>query len=132
MSVDASDPENPLFVWGAHCNLPGAFQTVPRSELYAWILIIERAVPVGRLELVSDSELNVKVAQGIAENGGAVPDGVGNHDLWVRFWKAALARDSLLVIRWTKGHVEEKDLQKYAPSWADIFGNECADILAEC
>ena len=128
--VDASDPNNPLFLWGAHCNLPGAFQTVPRSELYAWIFIIERAVPLGRLEFVSDSELNVKIAKDIADNDGVVPDDVDNFDLWARFWKRARGRDSLPTARWTNGHVEEKDLQKYAPSWVDIFGNECADTLA--
>ena len=49
--------------FAAHCALPGKIQTAPRSELFAFYLLVSK-VSHGTLMIVSDSKINVDLFNG--------------------------------------------------------------------
>ena len=53
----------PLFDWGGFANLPGEVQNSVRAELFVWVLLLQRVVLDGPLVLVSDSLVNIKIWQ---------------------------------------------------------------------
>ena len=120
-----SDPQP--FVWGAYAPLPGLLQTVPRGELYAMVLVVERVLE-GNLEIRSDSKVNVD----LFHKGRQACLASSNSDLWLRLWDVLGSREVCLEMIWVKGHTDDVDVaNRYLALPIDIFGNSCADRLAE-
>ena len=63
--------------WGAHFPLVGIVQSVPRSELYAIVMVVSK-VPGGNIYIVSDSEINVAMFYKTRN----IALGSTNGDLW--------------------------------------------------
>ena len=84
-------------MWGTYAPLPGLLQTVPRGELYAMVLVVERVFE-GNLEIRSDSKVNVD----LFHKGKQVCLTSSNSDLWVRVWEVLDSRDVFLEMVWVK------------------------------
>ena len=75
---------------------------------------------------MSDSEVTVK---GIHAGEREGP----NADLWVVLWNLVAKRGITLTARWVKSHVVNEPwlIDRYPTTLRDVFGNACADKLAE-
>ena len=103
-------------IWGALGLHPGEAQTVPRAELYAVLVAVERSDPAAALTVVSDSEVNVK----LYAKGELATANAANHDLWTRLWNAKHRRSASLTIKWCKGHADGEHLAKGIISHIDM------------
>ena len=127
MDYDYETPDPAPFCWGAFFALPGAVQTVPRGELFAIVVVVER-IGLGLVEVRSDSKLNVDLF-----NKGRDECLASQHsDLWQRLWSILEAGAVQLKLTWVKGHSSDYEVAiKYDVSVADMFGNSYADGLAD-
>ena len=116
---------NPL-LWGAFAPLPGAAQSVPRAELYAILVIIERAAP-GAFVIRTDSKVNVQLFQ----RGKEATFASVNSDLWSRLWAVLDRGEVSCTLIWVKGHADDLDtFIKFNVTTHDLYGNVLADALA--
>ena len=116
----------PEFCWGAYMCLPGAKQTVPRSELMACILVLQN-VSSGPVMIATDSWITV-----LGFRRG--PEGYQAHenaDLWALFWVQVRRLGTCVDLRWVKAHATTLHLSQGRVSLLDLFGNACADTLAD-
>ena len=119
------DPES-LFKWGAFTALPGERQTVPRSELMA-ICIVLQHVNDGNTDIVTDCKNNANAFQ----RGKQYCLESEHADVWEDIWQILDDREISLSVRWSKGHADNPEVMaKYEVKPRDLFGNLCADALA--
>ena len=121
-------------------NLPGVSQTIVRAELFAWIVVLY-FVEDGPVQIVTDSEANVRVFHQFCIGTEKLEVEIANVDLWSVFLGLARRRSVLPRCTWVKSHitgagVSEADSRKLVakhPDLAveDIVGNAAADALAD-
>ena len=135
--LDLDDPGNPKIACGAYGPLPGRWQTVPRSELYAAIQVLD-LVRTGNVVIFSDCSYFVDHA-GLAEKRNCMCLG-SNGDLWTRWWALIDERNKVVdplgaplwtvVVKKVKAHSEYADLCSGAITLENFKGNALADYLA--
>ena len=113
---------------------PGLEQTVPRSELYAWLVVVSKCVGGGAVTLVSDSKVCADVGTQLLVEGLErlrFDTSVSNADLWNCFLYFVRRHSLQVTLRWVKGHVDDVATLKNMTSVPfDLFGNACADVFA--
>ena len=118
--------EQPFFRWGAFGVQVGSVHTVPRSELFA-ILVVVQKVPSGKLVICTDSKINVD----LYIKGFEACKSSTNSDLWIQIWQKLHQGHLSLTLRWVKGHVSSPDdMVKYNLQPFELYGNLAADALA--
>ena len=117
------------FQWGAYGALPGLAQSVPRSELFAVLVILRRAVAGAFLHIVSDSWVTVAC---FLEGPGGAWRASANADLWAHVWRLVSTMGGV-QLHWVKSHCAEQLslFEWYAPKVFWVVGNACADVLAD-
>ncbi len=125
--LDFSEPSAPTAVAGCCGGLPSMPQTVPRSELYAAIFVVENCIcPDKKLWLLSDCKYFVQSAA-----KGRDHCIYGQHaDLWLRYWDACEAKDLQIRITKVKAHSSVDDVKLGQISLEDFAGNTYADKFA--
>ena len=127
MNADFHNPDADPLIWGAYLALPGPLQTVPRSELYAVMVIVERA-SVGLFEVRSDAKIIVD----LYARGRAACLSAEHSDLWRRIWSILDRGVVILRLVWVKGHSDEFAIaEQYMVEPVNVFGNTYADALAD-
>ena len=108
-------------------NLPGPVQTVPRSEIYATILLLTHAQRNTELEYYTDHKnLMNNYNQGLEYCKSLM-----NYDLYLRIFQLKDNKRITLHIKWLPAHTDTKDRPIPDGITAkDIFGNKQADIQA--
>ena len=111
--------------FGVYFGLEGKVQTVPRSELFAIIVLCLLAAPNISIRVGSDSAICVSGVASKQRSGE-------NWDMWGRLWKLVGDKQIQLECFWVKSHGDEHPefFSKYDLSVHDSFGNCCADRLA--
>ena len=84
-------------LFGAFAAIPGPIQTVPRSELFAVLMVVSAVVPGAVVTIVSDSAITVKGIQEHRCTGS-------NADLWDVIWRFVASKRIALKARWVKSH----------------------------
>jgi len=100
-------------------------QTVPRAELRAATIVVERSR--GCVTIVTDCKM---VKTGFDRGPGDRPRSALHAD-WQRFWSAVQNFEGELNVLWTKAHVVARDLRLGRSTPMDAYGNTAADKLAE-
>ena len=113
---------DPHFEFGIHSPLPG-IQTVPRAELWAVLYVALQCTHRAHIHIITDSENTMR---GI-RTGRRTGD---NADLWIALWKQVADKCITLQVDWVKSHLDKVDCEQDFPQ-AWIYGNACADVLAE-
>ena len=125
--LNLDDPGNPKIACGAYGPLPGRRQTVPRSELFAAIAVLD-LVQRGDVVIFSDCSYLVDHADSLAKRECLC---LGrNGDLWTRWWHLIDTRDGLVVVKKVKAHSMYSDLCSGAITLENFRGNALADYLA--
>ena len=124
--VDTTVPGVPELVAGVFGPVPGPEHTVPRSELYAAVYVLESVELDTDIHLISDSKYFVDKAC------RRRPDSflAGHGDLWDRYWNAVENREGNVRISKVKAHATQEDLDRGVVSWDWYAGNAMADKLA--
>ena len=137
----------PCFRFGFHGNLPDTPQTVPRSELFAWLVVLQNVEPEGAIEIVTDSEVCVETFAKQRNRQGEIDPDEANADMWRCLWHLLQQRNggiASLAVKtpWAKAHSYEARGASQADELCkvvakgpgtmllDVFGNSCADRLA--
>jgi len=110
---------------GAHAVLAHDVQTVPRSELRAATVILERAA--GQVVIVVDCKL-VKLG---FDRGPLNRTKSHLSADWDRFWKAWSSFNGQVEVLWTKAHARIVDIRSGRTTPMDAYGNAAADKFAE-
>jgi ribonuclease HI len=114
--------------WGRALPLAGRRQTVPRAEIFAFVLALEETT--GNVRFVTDHQPLFRAWHGRLESAGQA--GLANEDLWQRARAAFAARGPGEVqVEWVASHTEEH--VHLLTSERDFFlalGNASADVLA--
>ena len=114
------------FHWGAFGVLPGKLQSVVRGELFAILLVVINTK--GMIEVVTDSKVNADLYW----KGELQCTQSANADLWKELWALLREKGMTLSLVWSKGHADElHTFTKYKVTARNLFGNLCADRLAE-
>ena len=123
--MDGSDAVLPIMIGGVYGGLPGATQTVPRSELYAAVHVME-ATGEAPVWLLSECKYFTDKARGLT----ARSSGCDNHDLWERYWSAHSLKAGDVRVTKVKAHGNLEDLREGHVSFEDYAGNAYADRFA--
>ena len=112
--------------------LPGAKQTVPRSELNAALqTLLAMSETPGDLIMVSDCK---SVVDGFAGEGRGTKACGANGDLWHEIFKLMdqrKARGDCTTVKKVRAHAELWHVQAGLILWQDFVGNEYADAFAK-
>ena len=127
-SLDLHSNLDSSFLFGAYAPLVGVEQTVPRGELYGILLIVRFAADGAKLDIRSDSKTNVDLFYTTSSNTLASTNG----DLWYELWQLINSKSLDVTLTWVKGHCESNHVAaQFSLSLHDIYGNACADRLAD-
>ena len=115
------------FLWGVYAALTGKVHTIVRAELYAMVVIARHVEDNATVTIVSDSKVNVDHF-----HLGRQHCATASHsDLWYEFWQLIGEKGLAMDMQWTKSHVTPELLVRYNISSRHLFGNICADKLAD-
>ena len=122
--MDGSDSHMPALHTGGYGGLPGKAQTVPRAALYAAVVVMEAtgATPVW---LLSDCSYFTK---GAADESSC--EGSDNYDLWERYWRAHVQKNSNVRVSKVKAHGNVDDIREGRIDFENYAGNMYADRFA--
>ena len=118
------DPNPVLF--GAHGPLPGFTQTVPRSELFAVLVVIQKVAVRSIIVIVSDSAVTVDGFR----SGRACCMSSPHSDLWEQVFDLIEQRHLGVTLLWVKSHWQLSMQDQYPIHPVDLIGNSAADSLA--
>ena len=124
--LNLDDPGNPSLACGAFGPLPGPLQTVPRSEIFAAIQVLD--LVHGAVIIYSDCEYFVSRAGALGQR--ARMRAGKNGDLWARWWDLVDERDGAVIVRKVKAHSEHRALVSGAIALELYMGNAYADYMA--
>jgi Ribonuclease HI len=123
--------DNIVFDLGIYLTLPGCIQTVPRSEAYALLAVLEHAANGASIEFFTDSKiLSDTFAKGVP---GA--DSSKNDNLHLDLHDHIKSKSLSMSVYWMPSHSEDDETKAAKkPDWCTDFhvkGNKQADRLAE-
>ena len=97
-----------------------------RGELYAILIVVQRSS--GHVVIITDSKVNADLYW----KGELHCLRSANADLWKELWTTISDKSMTVILEWSKGHADDPDVfARYSVSRRNLFGNLCADRLAE-
>ena len=116
------------FEFGAWSALCGDIQTIPRGELFCFVLLLRNAMFNQHFHVFSDSKVNIVNFNKGAKHCKHVPNG----DLWTELFSLLDSKKCSLVLEFVPSHIFEKSKKSVAStSVFAILNNTAADRLAE-
>ena len=92
-----NDEANLHFIFGAFFGLVGKPQTVPRSELFAIVVLCRFLQHNASVLVYTDSLIVANGCKALRKTGSM-------SDLWCELWRLAASKNLTLDIRWVKAH----------------------------
>ena len=120
-----SDHNISCAAWGA---LAGAYQTVPRVELFAVIATLRLCDVGGPIVIISDCESVVKTAASEEDLLAATLS--HNADLWEAYLQQRARHGGQIAIWWTAAHATPSHIELEIVSPPRFVGNAFADAIA--
>ena len=97
--------DNIVFDFGVYLTLPGCIQTVPRSEAYALLAVLEHATNGASIEFITDSKiLSDTFSKGVP---GAVSS--KNDDLYTAILDHIESKSLSVSVFWMPSHSEDDE-----------------------
>ena len=116
------------FEFGAWSALCGDIQTIPRGELFCFVLLLRNAMFNQHFHVFSDSKVNIANFNKGSKHCKHVPNG----DLWTELFSLLDSKKCSLVLEFVPSHIFEKNKKSVAStSVFAILNNTAADRLAE-
>ena len=116
------------FIFGAWSALCGDIQTIPRGELFCFVVLLRNALFNQHFHVFSDSKLNIDNYNKGAKHCKHVPNG----DLWAEVFSLVSSKKCSLDLEYVPSHIFDKNKKSVAStSVFAILNNTAADRLAE-
>ena len=113
-------------VFGRSFPLVGQVQTVPRAELYAMLVVVQR-VGSGGVTIVTDSKVNYDLFYGPRQSALDSSNG----DFWSLMFAELDSKPLMLTMSWVKSHLDSPQIHtSHTFHDADFALNYFADVFA--